>query len=355
MKQIDALRNRILARDPGSFNTDWNGALVVWGLLEWARKTKDKRGDDLARAWFEYHCRETSRLTDAELYATFEGNKARVIREGPIPFTAYCAHWGIILPMERLSKLLGDSRPVQVADAIADFITHRAACSSHGCLFHDDGPEFLIPDVCYLSAPPLAVAGKLTGKLEYTDEAASQVLAYADLMQNRKNGLAHTWWDENGMPDNFWTRATGWLAGAYAFTLENLPKDHPACERLAEGFARLADGIMAVQRSDGGFHVLLDRPDTPVDCTGPAMMAVALHVGVQLGVLEAKADAAAQAAWQAAARHVDEEGKVTGAYTGWAKSALEERFEPDIFDRPGTMDFVPGLLLLTDAVFTPEP
>lgn len=346
-KGITAILHQMLAREPESYNTDWDGTLAITALLGWGDVLGDEKFAHYGKIWFEHHRDNLHLLTDEQYYASFTGIHSKIIRKGPIPFSAYCSHWGIVYPLKKISELVKDGTPQKVAEAVADYILHTAARSKHGCAYHDDYVDFIIPDTCYFVAPVMAIAAHLTGKEVYLEHSIHQLKAYIALMQDPQTGLAHTLWNASGMPRNFWTRASGWLAGAYMNTLPYIPKEHSDYGVVVESFQKLAAGILKVQRSDGGFHVLLDRPDTPVECTGAAMLGLALHKGVRNGILDRSAGAAAKAAWEAALRHVSDDGRIRGAYTSWAKPAVQEQFGPNDFDQP--RDFVLGLMLLAGA------
>jgi rhamnogalacturonyl hydrolase YesR len=341
---IQGMLERAIASGPREINTDWDGTLLIAALLAWHEATGERRYKDFAIAWFEYHKEHDHTLSEEHYYATFTGIHSKIIRQGPIPFTAYCGHWGLGYACGGLSLATDDPAVAATADAVADYILHHAARSPHGCVYHDDDADFLIPDTCYFAAPVLAIAARLTGKSQYEEHAIRQLKAYTELMQDGETGLAFTLWSRQGMPRNFWSRASGWLAGALINTLEQLPQGHGDYEWIVERYKRLAAAIVRHQRADGGFHVLLDRPDLPADCTAPAMMAMALAKGVHLGVLEQHYRLAAERAWEACRRFVTEDGLPTGAYTGWAKTAVAEDFTDSQFAAP--RDFVSGLILL---------
>jgi hypothetical protein len=337
---VERVLDLVLQRDPLSLSSDWNGTLVISALLEWEAVTGDKKYGDFAAAWFERHAERDPHMTDEEFYASYSGVGSEVIREGPIPFSAYCGHFGIVYPCERLAEKLG-SGPVEAADAIASYILNRAPRSEHGCVYHDPKTKILIPDTCYYVAPVLAIAAKLTNNDAYMQEAAFQLRSYCELMQDPETGLAFTLWCGGEMPRRFWTRATGWLGGALVNTMIRLPKDHPDYPFFARCLERLAEGLVRVQREDGGFHVLLDQPSTPTDCTGPAMAAYWLLKGIELGILEPKYEANALKAWEAVKACIQPDGKITNAFTGWALDANEGKAE----DFGREMDFYKGLVL----------
>lgn len=349
MRKLDRMVQSIMERDPASINTDWDGTLLIEAMLEWSAAKRNREAEAFASRWFEQHSRAMNQWSNEEIHASYKGVKSRIVRKGPIPFSAYCGHWGLVYPMLKLSEGEAGEAARDVADAVADYIMHEASKSEHGCAYHDDEAAFLIPDTCYFTSPCLAIAAQVMGKEAYLEEAIRQLIAYSDLMQHPETGLAHTMWVPAGMPDNFWSRASGWLAGAYANTLRFLPPEHERYRFLCEHFDALIRGVTRVQRSDGGFHVLLDRPDTPTDCTAPAMLGLAMLRGVRYGLLDREFLPAAEAAWTAAMQYIDEDGRISGAYTGWAKTALEEQFGPDQYNEP--RDFVTGLMLLAAAEF----
>lgn len=346
---IQQMLTSVISRDPLSINTDWDGTLLVTSMLAWGQATGDRRYGEFAKLWFEHHKMNDHKLTDEEFYSEYTGIKSKILREGPIPFTAYCGHWGLGYACPGLAIVTDDPAVTELADAIASYILHRASRSAYGTVYHDDDANFVIPDTCYFASPILAIAAKLTGKIVYMEQAVHQLKAYTQLFLDHETGLAFTLWSHEDKPRKFWSRASGWLAGALVNTLIYMDPTHPDYNYFAAALCTMAEGLANVQREDGGFHLLLNRPDIPVDCTAPAMIALALRQGYQLGILEEKYDIAAQKAWEASASFVTLEGKATQAYTGWAKPAIVDGFGDNNFDRP--RDFVTGLILLAAASF----
>jgi rhamnogalacturonyl hydrolase YesR len=346
---VTAMLERVLARDPGSVNTDWDGALVVTALMDWEDATGDRRCGDFAVRWFEAHRRTAATITDEDFYRSYQGPRARVARGAPLLFSGYSGSWGIGFTCLGLDRRLDDSGPRDLAAALAAYLTRDAERNALGSLLHDDAHDFVIPDTCYLVAPALGVAARLTGREDYLEEAVRQLLLPARQLQDDATGLALTMWTPRGTPRVFWTRATGWLAGAFANTLPFVPAGHPDRPELLDRFRRLAAGIRRVQRDDGGFHVLLDDPTTPTDPTGPALISPALRRGAAEGWLELDATALADAAWAATEAFLTPDGHVRGAYTGWALPAVQGDVGPAQFDNPPDREFVLGLTLLAGA------
>lgn len=343
---VETLVAHTLHREARSLNTDWDGSLVIAGLLDWGALTGDKRCLEFGMRWFADHAAHDATMSDERFYQTYIGIRSRIIRSGPLVFTAYCGHWGLAYPCQRLAGTTTDDRPAAAVVAVADFLLHQAARSPHGCLYHDDHADFLIPDTCYFAAPVLAIAGQLTGADVYVEQAARQLSAYLELMQDQQTGLAFTLWSAAEMSRTFWSRATGWLAGAIVNTLAHLPGTHACRNSMTDAFRRLATGWVHHQRDDGGFHILLDRPDLPTETTGAAMAAYALSRGIRLGILGPEFQSPAVAAWRWAESHITPAGTITDCYTGWAKTAVAGNFSQPLF---AERDFSTGLILLAAA------
>ena len=79
-------------------------------------------------------------------------------------------------------------------------------------------PNSLWLDDLYMSVPCLAQAGKLTGERKYYDDAAKQILQFADRMFVRDRKLfMHAWNQEMDYHPAFhWARANGWAIMAMA-------------------------------------------------------------------------------------------------------------------------------------------
>ncbi len=107
-------------------------------------------------------------------------------------------------------------------------------------------PNSLWLDDLYMSVPCLAQAGKLTGERRYYDDAAKQMLQFAQRMfvQARSGLYMHGW--VQGMehhPTFYWARANGWALMATVELLEVLPENHPQRARILELLRAHAAGL----------------------------------------------------------------------------------------------------------------
>lgn len=180
-------------------------------------------------------------------------------------------------------------------------------------------PDSLWLDDLYMSVPCLAQAGKLTGETRYYDDAARQILQFAERMFVREQGLFMHGWVQ-GMdphPAFHWARANGWAMMAMAELLDVLPADHPQHAKILSLFREHAAGLIAVQGHAGLWHQLLDRSESYEETSASAMFVFGISRGINRGWLNPLAfGPATTLGWNAVAKKVNAKGQVEGTCVG---------------------------------------
>jgi rhamnogalacturonyl hydrolase YesR len=180
-------------------------------------------------------------------------------------------------------------------------------------------PSTLWLDDLYMSVPCLAQAGKLTGDARYFDDAAKQILQFAERMFVKERGLFMHGWVQGMQPHPVfpWARANGWATMAMAELLDVLPQNHPKRAQILEIYRAHAAGLAAAQGHDGLWHQLLDRPESYEETSASAMYVFSLARGINRGWLDARAfGPAASLGWNAVATRVNAKGQVEGTCVG---------------------------------------
>ncbi len=180
-------------------------------------------------------------------------------------------------------------------------------------------PNTMWLDDLYMSVPCLAQAGKLTGDRKYYDDAAKQILQFADRMFVKDRKLfMHAWVQEmDPHPAFHWARANGWAIMAMAELLDVLPENHPSRPRILALFREHAAGLTARQGHAGLWHQLLDRSESYEETSASAMFVFALARGINRGWLDARAfGPATSLGWNAVAKKVNAKGQVEGTCVG---------------------------------------
>lgn len=215
---------------------------------------------------------------------------------------------------------LADKKLRPWIDNYLQFVSTRQFRLTDGTLARNRPlPNSLWLDDLYMSVPCLAQAGKSTGERRYYDDAAKQILQFADRMFVKEHGLFRHGWVQ-GMefhPIFHWARANGWAIMAMAELLDVLPADHPDRPRILALFRDHAAGLMATQGHAGLWHQLLDRRESYEETSASAMFVFGMARGINRGWLDPLAfGPTVSLGWNAVARMVNDKGQVEGTCVG---------------------------------------
>lgn len=181
----------------------------------------------------------------------------------------------------------------------------------------DDGLRYrprkgAMTDDPYMTVPFLIGEWRLTGDARFLDDAVQQVSGTHARLFNREMGLFRHFWDlKTERPaGEFWGRGNGWMVLAYVALLDGLPTNHLRRPEILAEFAALMRGLCRHQNPLGGWHQLIDRPESWIETSGTAMFTYGLARGVNEGWLEGAAAADALRGWQALAAKITADGDV---------------------------------------------
>lgn len=180
-------------------------------------------------------------------------------------------------------------------------------------------PASLWLDDLYMSVPCLAQAGKLTGDARYFDDAAKQILQFAERMFVKERGVFMHGWvqDMQHHPVFPWARANGWAIMAIVELLDVLPENHRDRAKILQLYRAHAAALTAAQGHAGLWHQLLDRRESYAETSASAMFVFALARGINRGWLDARAfGPAVSLGWNAVATKVNAKGQVEGTCVG---------------------------------------
>lgn len=312
---VAAILSRLLAQEPSSVNTDWFGTMSLVGALQWRRRGAAEV-EAFSKAWLGHHLR----ATDVAKYA---GNRSRPVRAGGIPLTTYAGHFGISQVCEQMFAQFQDERARKVAEDVAGIVLHRTARNRLGLVGHDDTADFAIPDVTFFAVSSLMIGADVDSQnaASYREQALYQLRTSIDTFLMKDTSLAKTLYRNEGVGKTYWTRASGWLLWAITAMLRRLDSKHPAFSGFKTDLRKLVDGMVRVQDPNGGFHVLLDDPSTPLETSGPAMFALGVHESVRQGWLPESYRPASDKAWQFVTAHLTDQGLLRNVYYLWALPA----------------------------------
>jgi rhamnogalacturonyl hydrolase YesR len=309
---VYAILKRLLSQEPSALNTDWFGTMPLLGALHWRRRGV-AAVEPFAKRWLSHHL-------SARDVAKYSGNRSRVVWAGGVPLTTYAGHFGMSQVCEEMVDQFGDERAKRIAVDLAEIVLHRTARNQLGLIGHDDTADFAIPDVTYFAVSSLMIAARFDpqNRRALQEQAVYQLRTAIDTFLMPDTGLARTLFRGAGVGQTYWTRASGWLLWSIAAMLRRLTPRHPATPNFLSALERLVEGMVRVQDSSGGFHVLLDDPSTPLDSTGPAMFVWAAHEAIRRKWLSDRWTPAVDRAWAFVRANLTDDGVLRQTYYTWA-------------------------------------
>lgn len=312
---VAAILKRFLAQKPSSVNTDWFGTMELVGALHWYRRGVAEV-EAFSKAWLAHHLQTTE-------VANYSGNRSRTAWAGGIPLTTYAGHFGISQVCEQMFMQFQDDRARTVAQDVAAIVLHRTARNRLGLIGHDDTADFAIPDVTFLAVSSLMIGATLDPQnaVAYREQALYQLRTAIDTFLIKNTGLVKTLYRNGSVGKTYWTRASGWLLWAITAMLRRLDPRHPAFNGFTSDLRVLADGLSRAQDSNGGFHILLDDPSTPLEASGSTMFALGVHESVRLGWLPGSYGSMAGKAWEFVTANLTNDGVLRNTYFLWALPA----------------------------------
>jgi len=174
-------------------------------------------------------------------------------------------------------------------------------------------------DDMFMGVPAVAYLGKLTGDTKYYDEAARQVMLFAQRMWVKEDGLFRHGWVEAMQPHPafYWGRANGWALLTMCEVLDVLPAEHPQRTQILDLLRAHVQGLSRLQHHDGFWHQLLNRSDTYLEASATAIYTYCIAHAINQGWVDAKAyGPVALLGWQAVNQSVNERGQVENVCVG---------------------------------------
>jgi rhamnogalacturonyl hydrolase YesR len=174
--------------------------------------------------------------------------------------------------------------------------------------------RFWIDDM-YMITALQAQAFRATGKPEYIDRAAREMVVYLEKLQ-QPNGLFYH------APDVpfFWGRGNGWMAAGMTELLRSLRKDHPQRAAIMAGYQKMLATLLQYQDASGAWRQLIDRPESWLESSCSGMFTFAMVTGVKEGWLDAETYApAARRAWLGLIPFINEDADVREVCEGTNK------------------------------------
>lgn len=173
-------------------------------------------------------------------------------------------------------------------------------------------PNQMWMDGAYMAGPLSVKYAKRFGEPVLRERAIKQVFLMDDFIKDKKSGLYFHGWDiskkaewadpETGLSANIWGRAVGWYAVAVLDILDDIPKDHPAVERLKQIETDLLKTLVKYQDSvTGKWYQVLDKPGEEgnwVETSCTCLFIYSYAKAIRRGILDASYASVLEKAYQ---------------------------------------------------------
>ncbi len=239
----------------------WGDAILCDGLLYAARALKTDAFVEAAQRWFEPKLAAGPRTSGWFWFWAAEA-----------------------LPALDLYLNTNDPRWLEYARAIAGFLENSAPRTPDGAFVpHPPALEVWI-DVCYFTAPALALLGRISGNAAMLERAADQLIVHRDHLIDPNSGL---FWhvayvERQSHSPCLWARGNSWFSIAAPQVIAEInaagetKRLSAKVEKIREALARQLNQIASLQDDSGLWHTVLDRADSYLEASAAAGFALAL-------------------------------------------------------------------------------
>jgi unsaturated rhamnogalacturonyl hydrolase len=254
----------ILAKQP-----HWGDAILCDGLLYAARALKTDAPIAAAQQWF-----------------------APKLAQGPRTSGWFWFWAAEALPALDLHQQTGDPRYLEYARSIVTFMENTAARTPDGAFVpHPPALEVWV-DVCYFTAPAIALLGRISHDSPMLERALDQMILHSDHLTDSRSGLFWhvSYFDKESHSECLWARGNSWFSIAAPQVLAEIDgADSTArfaakIDKIRAVLARQLNAIARLQDQSGLWHTVIDRPDSYLEASSAAGFALAFGRALRAGL-----------------------------------------------------------------------
>ncbi len=283
---------------------EYTTGIVLYGIAEVYRHTRDPRYLDYIRAWVDRYLRDDGSV---DLGDDEAGHNLDRIQPGNLVLFLY--------------EETGEAKYAKAARWLRGRFDTFPRNSAGGFWHKKKYPDEMWLDGIYMAEPFLVRYGRMFAEPGFCYETAvTQTLLVGEKTRTGDGLFRHAWdadknaaWADpaTGVSPEVWGRAMGWYAMALVDILAELPKEHPGYPRLRELLREAAGGIRRTQDPKTGlWYQVMDRGDRPgnfLETSASAMFVYALKRGADDGLLGPAEAEAARKGWSGLLASVSED------------------------------------------------
>ncbi|MHB8620049.1 MAG: glycoside hydrolase family 88 protein [Chloroflexota bacterium] len=217
------------------------------------------------------------------------------------------AHVAPGVPLVMLFEQTADRSLLDRALELAHVLDGTAS-GAHGARIHrPDLPGWqhqVWVDCMHLDGPFLARLARVTGDRSWGALAAELLLSHARVLQDERSGLFfHGFDDSTGRVNSvYWGRGQGWALLGLVDTASPSTELRQRLQALVQELDRTGE--------DGRWHTVVDRPDTSLESSVSAFVALGLRRALKRGLVSSPWQILADSSWQAVIRQLSPSGEL---------------------------------------------
>ena len=196
----------------------------------------------------------------------------------------------------------GDEKYLEIARQLAESMKSYPV-NAYGGFWHTKWTkDEMWLDGLYMAGPFLAMYGAYSGKEEYFDMVANQLLVVWEHTRDPETGLPRHGWDcskeaqwadpVTGLSEEVWGRALGWYTVAMCDILDYFPKTHEKYQQIVDVLNEFLKLVIDYQdEADGRWYQVVDkgdRADNWLENSCTCLLSYAIAKAVKKGYLEAE-------------------------------------------------------------------
>lgn len=254
---IDRVVQRTFQMD---FSWDWPGGVAFYGVTEAYEATGKQEYLELLRKWVDEHLEDG--LPKLSVNAVSVG---------------HC--------LLTLYKATDDSRYIEIAQQMAEYLKHEAVRFADGIFQHTvnsetyNFPQQAWVDTMFMAGYFLIRIGDLLGREDYLEDGIKQYHGHENFLQDPVTNLYYHGWDhiaQNHMSGIFWARGNSWAALTMARALKIVHVTHPSFMIIEGSLRDQLSSLVRLQSENGLWNTVLQDPTSYEETSGSAGIAAAL-------------------------------------------------------------------------------
>ncbi len=296
---------------------EWPQGVGLYGLYQYVEETEDPAALQFLTDWY-----------DARLA---EGLPERNVNT--------CSP---LIVLMSLAERTGNPEYIRVCDEWSRWVMDGLLRTGDGAIQHmitgDPNDGQILIDTLFMTVLFLTKAGVYFKRPAYVEEAKKQFLIHIKYLYDKQSGLFYHGWDFNGR-HNYgavrWGRGNGWYTCGIVDFLDMAPLESGVKEYLLDTMRAQVRTLAKLQREDGMWTTILDRPDSYPETSCTAAFGYGILKAVRTGLLEADYLPAGLKALEAVVNQIGTDGVVRNVSYG-TPVGNDEQFYLDIPISPMT-------------------